>query len=102
MTAFDQFPPTRPVPPPVPVVVPTPLPPVPVVPTPTPPPVTKDKAWVATIGGLLGTLLPYIADQSAHWPQPWPAVIALVIWGLTAFGVLQISNKPIAAPPPKE
>lgn len=97
MTAFDEFPPPRPVPAPV-----HPPAPLPVAPTPLPvvlPPTTNDKAWITGMGGLVASAASYVTAVSAGWPQPWPAVASLVIWAVTTFFTHRTPNKPIAVQP---
>lgn len=100
MTAFQEYPPAQPnLPAPV-------TPPVVAPPAPTPAPVyagapaptTATKGWITLVGGLLSTFVPYAVAQSAEWPQPWPAVMALVGWLATSYLTHKVPNKPIAVP----
>lgn len=94
MTAFNEFPPPHAVPPPEPAPRPEPGPV-----APAPLPVTATKAWITGMGGLVSTIVSYVVAASIGWPEPWPAVVALVGWAVTTFFAHQIPNKPLAVQP---
>jgi len=51
------------------------------------------KAWTALIGSLLTFIVPFIVQQSANWPEPWPAIVGIVVALLTFFGVYRVPNQ---------
>ena len=71
--------------------------------TPTPPATqTNKKAWVATIGGLIISLLPVILQLLGHLPPPWGAVfttIGVALAAITGKATHQVSNVPSGMPP---
>lgn len=60
-----------------------------------PQPTTAHKAIVATIGGILITVIPILESVGDFLPQPWPALITGLIALLTVLGVYKIPNKPV-------
>lgn len=62
---------------------------------------TKWKPLVGLIGSLLTLALPYIVSAEQWLPSPWPAIIGVVIAGLTYVGILQapfVPNGAVLAP----
>lgn len=57
-------------------------------------PTKPTKAVVATIGGILVTVIPILESVSDFLPQPWPAIITGLIALLTVLGVYKVENKP--------
>ena len=55
---------------------------------------TAGKAWTGLIGSLLTFVVPYLVQQSAGLPSPWPAVIGAVVAVLTALGIYNAPYKP--------
>lgn len=55
---------------------------------------SKAKTWVAIVGTILTTLVPYVLQAAVYVPDPWPLVIGAVIALLTAFGVYKAPYKP--------
>lgn len=60
----------------------------------TPAPTTAHKAVVATIGGILVTVIPILEAVGEVLPQPWPALITGLLALLTVLGVYKVENKP--------
>lgn len=63
----------------------------------TPAPTTAHKAVVASIGGVLVTIVPILEAVGDFLPQPWPAIITGLIALLTVLGVYKVENKPKSA-----
>jgi len=55
---------------------------------------TKAKSWVAGISAVLTVVVPYILSVATYLPDPWPAVVGLVIGALGVFGVYKTPNRP--------
>lgn len=52
------------------------------------------KAWTGLVGSLLAFLVPWVVQQSAGLPGPWPALIGAVVALLTAAGVYRAPYAP--------
>ena len=52
------------------------------------------KAWTGLIGSLLAFIVPWVVQQSANFPQPWPALVGAVVALATAFGVYSAPYSP--------
>lgn len=50
---------------------------------------SKWKAWVALIGTGLTFLVPFILEAQTALPPLWSAAVGLLLWVLTALGVLR-------------
>lgn len=59
----------------------------------TPAPTTAHKTIVATIGGILITIVPILESVGDFLPQPWPAIITGLIALLTVVGVYKVPNR---------
>lgn len=61
------------------------------------------KSWVALLGSFLTFLVPWVVQQSANLPAPWPSLIAAVVAIASAVGVYHAPYQPVprlgAAPP---
>lgn len=55
---------------------------------------SKWKAVVALVGSALSFLVPYILEVTNGLPAPWPAVVGVVLFILTAFGAYKAPYKP--------
>lgn len=57
------------------------------------------KAWTALAGSLLTFLVPWVVEQSANLPAPWPSLIAAAVALATAVGVYHAPYQPVSKPP---
>lgn len=56
---------------------------------------SKWKTIVGLVGTGLSFLVPLILEVSSDLPDPWPAVIGVVLWLLTALGIYHAPYKPV-------
>ena len=57
------------------------------------------KAWVALFGSVLTFVIPWIVEQSVSWPQPYPALVGMIVALLTAVGVYHAPYQPVTPKP---
>jgi hypothetical protein len=55
---------------------------------------SKWKTWVALVGSALSFVVPYVLSVESYLPSPWPAVIGVVLFVLSALGVYKAPYKP--------
>lgn len=55
---------------------------------------TKYKPWVGALGALLTFIVPTLTEVVAELDQPWPAVFAAVLAGLTWLGIYKVPYAP--------
>lgn len=55
---------------------------------------SKAKTWVALFGSALSFVVPFVLQSVDALPAPWPAVIGVVLFVLSALGVYKAPYKP--------
>jgi protein-S-isoprenylcysteine O-methyltransferase Ste14 len=55
---------------------------------------SKAKAWVGLLGSALSFVVPFVLQVTDSLPAPWPAVIGVVLFLLSALGIYKVPNTP--------
>lgn len=55
---------------------------------------SKAKAWVGLLGSALSFVVPYVLEVTDSMPSPWPAIIGVVLFILSALGIYKVPNTP--------
>lgn len=55
----------------------------------------KWKTWVGLLGSALSFAVPYVLEVTNALPSPWPAVVGVVLFALSALGIYKAPYKPV-------